>query len=82
VPYQREAAAVVADSREVERDIAAAKRDGDLTATFDAVKRYQAEGQRLRAEGQRLRAESRSLVEEAILRERPVPPSFPADDKT
>ena len=64
MPYQREAEAVLAMWREIERSLAAAEPGSD-------------EEERLRADAALLRNEYQRLIEQAQLHHRDVPPPFP-----
>jgi hypothetical protein len=64
MPYQREAEAVLAMWREIERSLAAAQ-PGSV------------EEERLRADAALLRDEYQRLIEQARLNHRDVPPPFP-----
>ena len=64
MPYQREAGAVLATWREIERSLAQAE-PGSLDA------------ERLQAEALLLRDEYQRLMREASAHDRPVPPPFP-----
>ena len=64
MPYQREAEAVLAMWREIERSLA------DAEPGSPEVERLQSDAMLLRDEYQR-------LIREAIAHERPVPPPFP-----
>ncbi len=64
MPYQRLAKAVLADWREVERELAAIGSDT-------------AAAQPLRFLANELRDEYQSLIDEAIAHQRPEPPPFP-----
>jgi hypothetical protein len=65
MPYQRRAEAVLAEWREVERELA---RVTDLDS-LDA--------EELRAEAARLRNEYQALIDAAIVAQKPEPPPFP-----
>jgi hypothetical protein len=64
LPYQRDALAVLAKWRDVDRALAEAAEGSS-------------EAKRLREEAARLRDEYQRLVSEAIAHQRPVPPAFP-----
>lgn len=66
MPDQRDAAAVIADWRTVERDLEAAQ-DGTV------------EAERLTADSVRLRYEYQRLIETAWEDNRPAPPPFPTE---
>ena len=64
MPYQREAEAVLATWREIERSLAQAEPGSP-------------EAERLQADVLFLRDEYQRLIREAIAHDRPVPPPFP-----
>jgi hypothetical protein len=64
VPYQREAEAVLAIWREIERSLA-------------QVEPGSAEAERLQTDAALMRDEYQRLIREAIAQDRPVPPAFP-----
>ena len=64
MPYQREAEAVLAMWREIERSLA-------------NVEPGSAEAERLQTDAALLRDEYQRLIREAISHDRPVPPAFP-----
>ena len=67
MPYQREAEAVLAMWREIERSLAEAQAGSP-------------EAERLQSDAALLRDEYQRLVSEATAHERPVPPAFPQPD--
>lgn len=69
MPFQREAEAVLAMWRELERSLAAAEPGS-------------AEEERLQADAALLRDEYQRLVEQARLHHRDVPPPFPEPNAT
>jgi hypothetical protein len=71
LPYQREAAAVLADWRGARRDLRAV--EADVPPTDELV----AEMEDLQDEMKRLRAEYDRLTQAALRNERPVPAPFP-----
>jgi hypothetical protein len=64
MPYQREAEAVLAMWREIERSLA-------------EVQPGSPEAERLQSDAALLRDEYQRLIQEAIAHHRPVPPAFP-----
>jgi hypothetical protein len=67
MPYQREAEAVLAMWREIERSLA-------------RVDPGSAEAERLQTDAALMRDEYQRLIREAIAHDRPVPPAFPERD--
>ena len=67
MPYQRLAQAVLAQWRDIERQISELPPES-------------AEADELKLESYRLREEYQHLIDQAIAHHRPEPPAFPEDD--